>query len=311
MTIQLSQKEQEVADRVAHLLEEIPSLRDAKTPFQKRLAAMPILKKLRADIVDLEKHEGETREALAWCDAVLKASEDFPRWKLLPPKLEKNDCSRLHTLIAHLKESARYMGDRMKGDDPNSVPWDEVMPFVVQHDWAAAFKNATDYADGGFKLPYDMCAFEFRVSGRSVTVLAFQGEEQEPRFTTYVQFGNHWVSGEDNEKLPFSDFALSQIKAICVALDAEVASRSVVRASEALNRKRAEKGHIPLYSYHVVSLNRQYRIANPSGGQGTGTRKRLHFRRGHWRHYAEFKTWVRWTLVGNPELGFIDKEYRL
>jgi hypothetical protein len=185
------------------------------------------------------------------------------------------------------------------------------MPFVVQHDWAGAFKNAADYADGSFNLPYEMCAFEFRISGRSVTVLAFQGDEQSPTFTTYAQFGHHWISGEDNEKLPFNEFAMAQIKAICIALDAEVATRNVVRAPNALNKKRAEKGQIPLYSYHVVSLNRQHRISNLAGGNSNGTRKRLHFRRGHWRHYAESKTWIRWTLVGNPELGFIDKEYRL
>ena len=102
------------------------------------------------------------------------------------------------------------------------------------------------------------------------------------------------------------------IKALCVALDAEVAVRNVVRASEKVNRRREQEGREPFYSYHVVSLNRRYRIGNrsPGGGLVQG-KKRLHFRRGHWRHYAEFKTWVRWTLVGNPELGFIDKEYRL
>lgn len=97
-----------------------------------------------------------------------------------------------------------------------------------------------------------------------------------------------------------------------MALDAEVATRTMQRVSEKVNRKRAEEGREPFFSYHVINLNRRYRAANPSPGGGTVQgKRRLHFRRGHWRHYAEFKTWVRWTLVGNPELGFIDKEYRL
>lgn len=37
----------------------------------------------------------------------------------------------------------------------------------------------------------------------------------------------------------------------------------------------------------------------------------LHFRRGHWRHYGEYKTWIKWMLVGDPELGFVDKMYKL
>jgi hypothetical protein len=38
---------------------------------------------------------------------------------------------------------------------------------------------------------------------------------------------------------------------------------------------------------------------------------RLHFRRRHWRHFVNHKTWIKWTLVGDPDLGFIDKDYRL
>jgi hypothetical protein len=30
-----------------------------------------------------------------------------------------------------------------------------------------------------------------------------------------------------------------------------------------------------------------------------------------WRHFVSHKTWIKWTLVGDPDLGFIDKEYRL
>lgn len=37
----------------------------------------------------------------------------------------------------------------------------------------------------------------------------------------------------------------------------------------------------------------------------------MHFVRGHWRHYEVSKTWIRWHLRGDPDLGFIDKEYRL
>lgn len=66
----------------------------------------------------------------------------------------------------------------------------------------------------------------------------------------------------------------------------------------------------PLYEYRVVRLNRKPRTQSLPA-TALHAPKRLHFRRGHWRHYEGFKTWVRWCLVGNPDLGFIDKEYRI
>jgi hypothetical protein len=47
------------------------------------------------------------------------------------------------------------------------------------------------------------------------------------------------------------------------------------------------------------------------GEREPGRKKRLHFRRGHWRHYETHKTWIKWMLVGDPDLGFIEKQYRL
>lgn len=61
----------------------------------------------------------------------------------------------------------------------------------------------------------------------------------------------------------------------------------------------------------IVDLARRHRIANPAEPSGNGSRKRLHFRRGHWRHYESMKTWIRWCLAGDPDLGFIDKHYTL
>lgn len=305
-------QEREAAKNIEAVMDTIrndPSL----SPYQKKLRAHRILKGVQEQITAEEKELSAKRVTLSWAEDVLEASKTFPEWEKAQPKLEKNDCSRLHNLIADLKLTKRMMGKaQMKGDDVDTIEWEKMVPFVVQHDWAGAFKNAGDYADGGFNLPNEMCAFEFRISGRSVTILAFQAEDCEPSYQWYVQFGHYWLSHDENEMYPAKQFALDQVKAICVALDAEVATRTMVRAPEKLNRKREADGKLPLYSYHIVNLNRRYRTANPSTAGGSAqSKKRLHFRRGHWRHYAEFKSWVRWTLVGNPDLGFVDKEYRL
>lgn len=282
------------------------------SPFQRKLRAAPILRGLREEMLDREKEAAKLNERAQYMRSVIGAVEKLEAWKILPPKLEKNDCSRLHQLIAGLRMMHRHLPETTRNGDPNDFPWKEVNPFVVQHDWASAFKNATDYDEGTFKLPYEMCAFEFRISGASVTVLAMQQDEQPAKFQFYAGIDGLWLTEDKEPSYPAAyTFAKDQIKAICVALEADVATRHMERVSEKVNRKREQEGREPFFSYHIVSLNRRFRASNPSRGGVPTTHKRLHFRRGHWRHYESFKTWVRWCLVGDPELGFIEKEYRL
>lgn len=315
MSIQLNPKEQEVADDVLRVLEDFPQLKAAKTPFQKRMTVRPVLKQLRSKIEEDEKRVAYLNEKTALCSRLLVVADEYNAWKEVPPHLEQNDCSRLHQLIAYLKLQHKFMAEIMKGDNPHEFRWEEVKSFVVEHNWAAAFANATDYNDGSFNLPYELCAFEFRISGRNVIVMAAQtSEEVEPAYTFYVGFKDCWLSEGPDEQPQWSPpllFAISQIKAICVALDAEVATHNVMRASDGVNKKRISEGREPFYSYHVVNLSRRSRVANPVSGGGGHGKRRLHFRRGHWRHFEKFKTWVRWCLVGDPDLGFVDKEYRL
>ena len=77
-----------------------------------------------------------------------------------------------------------------------------------------------------------------------------------------------------------------------------------------VKQKRASKGKPPLTDFHIVELNRRPRASSSVVGT-TDAKLRLHFRRGHWRHFDTHKTWINWTLVGNPDLGWIDKEYRI
>jgi hypothetical protein len=226
--------------------------------------------------------------------------------------LEKNDCSRLHILTEALltKHFVRYSGNgktwithTLDADDPMRHI---AHTFVVRHDWAGAFNGAVEVADE-YKLPFDKCAFEFRISGWSVIAVANEGG-----VTVFVQSGDYWVLLDaEHAHDDLIDFIQTQIQAICVALDAEVATHTVVRAPAKLNEKRISKGRRPISDYYVVDLAKRHRIANPSAGAGGGGKKRLHFRRGHWRHYEESKTWVKWCLVGDPDLGFVNKHYSL
>lgn len=84
-----------------------------------------------------------------------------------------------------------------------------------------------------------------------------------------------------------------------------------------LNKKRAKKGKTPAASEkRVVTLNTPALLREAKKPEGTHESPRLHWRRGHWRVLdrgtpEERKTWVKRTLVGDPEKGFIHKDYRV
>lgn len=295
---------------------------------QKKQRIRPILKKVCVDLNILRDEHKKKSAELEEKQLELESLDKLISWTELPMKLEKNDCSRLHKFIeakdkrriVHSldKETGEYTRLKSLDDDPKGEwtarDWDNLNTFVVQHDWAAAFQNAGDYAAGdAYKLPYPECCFEFRITGMNVLILAGQTPEQPiPDFVEFVDTGAYWVANTKQDAHPSFQLAVAQIKAICVALEAECATHEVTRAPEKLNKKREKEGKVPLYSYHVVSLARRSRVANPLTIPGESGRKvRLHFRRGHWRHYQTHRTWIKWMLVGDPDLGFVDKEYRL
>jgi hypothetical protein len=250
------------------------------------------------DAARLQRHKEAIEALRPWCER-----NDY--------SLERNDCSRLHKLV-----EARARGDLiLRKDDREkdlAALWDAQV-FVVQHDWAAAFKGATDYSEGEFRLPFQHCAFEFRMGGVTIILIALQPEEQPATGVAFIECpGGYWwyVPADATKEMPVLDFAWKQIRAISIALDAEVASHDVVRAPTALNERRQKKGELPLYDYRIIKLHGRI-LRGHAPGTGSHRSPRLHFRRGHWRHYQAHKTWIRWTLVGDPELGFIDKAYRL
>jgi hypothetical protein len=197
--------------------------------------------------------------------------------------------------------------------------------FVIQHNWAAAFEGATDFDMGDFRLPYERAAFELHITGKRIIAIVSEaaGSKTVLAFvTTKVGWvapdkGFSFADGEWGRASPdfaideLYDFLLKQIRAICISLEAKVAVTDIVTISPQLNRSRERRNRTTLSNYHVVRLNHRphsTRAAHDEARRG----KRLHFRRGHWRHYdAERKTWISWMLVGNPDLGFIEKEYRL
>ncbi len=213
--------------------------------------------------------------------------------------IEKNDCSRLHRLADAIKA-----GDLLIADDTDipEIP-KQCMSVVVAHDWAALIQEA----DGDVNLPAPVCAFEYRFSGRAVLIVCSQEHEDRviDGMTCYETKNGEWLFLG-----LLTGTWMAHVRAACIALDAEVAVRNVQRAPHALNVKREKAGKTPVFDTHIVDLAARHRVRK-AGSAPTGSRKRLHFCRGHWRHYETSKTWIRWCLKGDPDLGFVDKEYRL
>jgi hypothetical protein len=257
--------------------------------------------------------------------SVLECQRDFIEWLRKAESmmdigscLERNNCSRLHKLVDSMqRDEIVYM------DKSDVVAYEEMAPFlgachsfVVEHDWAQAFKDAHDY-NGEVQTPYHISAFEFTIAGECIINFAVQNDEcgreeiDAPYvLTPFVRINDTWICiGEESVKNKVFTMLYDQINAICVAMEAEIAVENLVRAPIKLNKKRKKKSEVELFDYHVVSLNKRYRSDVSYGGKHRSPR--FHFRRGHWRHFQNHKTYVKWTLVGSPELGFIDKHYKL
>ena len=264
--------------------------------------------------IDQLKHESSILEGLTgWAGSLHMEKPDGPSFRKMRQAVANGD-------VVYL---AKKLYTKMPSQDFEKEVFRFAEIMLIEHDWASAFKSA-DIGDAVVKLPYDVCAFEFRFSGRPVIALATQFDT-DIAFCPALSYGDTWVISEfvlpvngfdfqskysttDNIWTVFEQMAL-QIRAACIALDAEVAVSEVIRESHLSNH--GKNAHQQLKPYHVVSLARRGPRPLPNGNHDAGRRVRLHFRRGHWRHFEAHKTWICWMLVGDPDLGFVDKHYKL
>jgi hypothetical protein len=282
-------------------------------PSLSSTARVDLLRRLesreKANLLRLNKELANNQAQQRTLERQLESYRDVAAWAEKSYRREPNDCSRLHKL-----DEAWHVGKVIAISRDEILPslWRGAQIFVVQHDWAAAFNNAQDYDAGEFRLPYEHCVFEFRVSGREVMVICAQ-DEGEAVIAACVQSsdGYWWLADSSVNKWGLFQFLWKQVRAISIALDAEVATQEIVRAPTSLNAKRERKGLPPVHDFVMVTLRGRSVREYLDGPHGTHRSPRLHFRRGHWRRYEMHKTWIRWTLVGNPALGFLDKAYKL
>jgi hypothetical protein len=268
--------------------------------------------------------------------------------ELLPmyqaPRLEKAQDSKFHKLLAAIRAKDILIPvDANAGAVLDGFPTDRILleveklqVYVLKHDWARAFDRAQDFDGGEIRLPSDLSAFELQLNGRHVIALLTSKDGTASHLAPFIETTDGWTLmagaryehgkwmypttplwGPQAAPIPLTvpEFIWSQVRAICIALEAELAETEVIRAPHKLNQKRERQGKVPLFDYHVVDLSKRKRLA-PAAPELTDPNReihhrRMHFVRGHWRHYEARKTWIKWHLRGNPDLGYIDKEYRL
>jgi hypothetical protein len=80
-----------------------------------------------------------------------------------------------------------------------------------------------------------------------------------------------------------------------------------------LNKKRAQKGRVPMYEYKVLDIVADILQASPASKPhqgGTHASPRMHKRRGHVRRLSSGRTtWIRNMIIGKPGTGAVEKEY--
>lgn len=325
-------------EKAALAAEQIKAIIEKEPDPVRRSALERLSKKFRNEKI----YPRTPREEAAMMDA-----GELMEWQERGLKFEKPHGSVMHHFFDALdRGEVRFLLPDMGGKIYDSaidskVDTEAVHSFVIEHDWSSAFKNATDFDTGAYKTPYPSCCFEFRISGKQVIAMA-QDDMPERDFTRtlmiFVRASSGWVLpqfayGISDDGLwrpttrmvdggpkltdhfyPLLNLIAGQIRAVCITLEANVATTDVVRASHKLNHSRERSGRHPVSDYHVVRLAHRKRYnAVPEEMRSTDGRNspRLHFRRGHDRHYQNYKVWIKWQLIGDPDLGFVDKEYRL
>lgn len=261
--------------------------------------------------------------------------KDLLEWnKVCSEKIvfQPNECSRLHKMLECIDLAFKSRGG--EGSLLMNYP-DLVETFVVRHNWLLAFGDSLgEVQQAEIKLPYPVTAFEFRVCSRTLIVVVFEQAESESKSWYYFAEAKNgfWVALEDKlGTYPVMRWAKKQVEAICVMLDSQVAEFSTTKQPVKLQEKRQRDGKLPLYDYHIVDLSRQHKNSKIDSIP-TGRKVRCHWRRGHWlhadkqpfvdlhriddnkrweQHGDRWRTWIKWMLVGDPDLGFVDKEYRL
>ncbi|WP_131798371.1 hypothetical protein [Devosia elaeis] len=246
-------------------------------------------------------------------------------WDRNPSTIRRPDGSALHKLmeawVAGVVVSPNSASTAAGREFMASMIMGRPQVFLVQHDWTAALRHDIDLGTVEPRLPFELVAYEFDISGHRVIHI----EHQERGSMVAVHAGQHWCAfplwtaytpPKTREVGLNSIFQITteMVRAITILLESDVLLAQHIEAAPALNRSRARSKKPPIFDHHVlnIAISRPTSALDAEPGMAGGKPGvRLHFRRGHYRRVEGGSTWIRWTLVGDPDLGFVEKTYRL
>lgn len=101
--------------------------------------------------------------------------------------------------------------------------------------WACAFADAGEtIAAEEYQLPYPICLFELKISGRRLGVVAFQRHEEEYEIHGLLEEpsvkGWMYLNLNSPHTAAVNELVNNELRAVCVALKAQVAATEVIRA---------------------------------------------------------------------------------
>lgn len=225
------------------------------------------------------------------------------------PMIGRPTSSAAHSLFSQKSVLHYRCGpDVGRADEVSDGPPPPVQAiFLLQHDWTLVAPPDGDRPPA----PFDSYAVEMDLEGCRVLVRV---DGVRNKYLFFIKGETEWVMVTPEPNDQFQLWSWQHILAMLKMLDADVAEPELIPAPVALNKQRAKKGKGPLLDYHVINLAKRHR-SRSQNSESTGRRVRLHFRRGHWYHpdaknRPDWKVWRKWTLVGDPDLGWVDHLYK-
>lgn len=283
---------------------------DDKKKFQKMLddgMTLPLakerIKELSAQIASAQC----TKNKLAALEPLI----EFQASCDIAMQLNHNDQPRAHNIV----EAARLKKIIITDNEFKTISPDDIdlvvgkaQKFLVSTDFAALIDDDI-YNDSDFMLPYQHCIFEFVINDRPMVNICFDVDGIKNCIALVKTNDYWWLVTEEGKDINYCNYMWMQIKALCIAIESGITDNEIVSAPRRINESREKKGKQKISDYHVVSLGKRFYARSASHSGDAMYRQRLHFRRGHWRHYEDTKVWIKWCLAGDPSLGFINKHY--
>ncbi len=197
----------------------------------------------------------------------------------------------------------------------------ECEKIIVNNSYKKMIENKEELQDAEWHCPYNLSCFEFHIEANKkfmyfIIFMLDVDETKEYRVAVNVRKGKRdlWALVQYDvleEDFPLVPVLKDEIRAICILMDADVIVQKQHRIAARYNDQRRHTEDLPEYEFKTISLRRSVQYEGDDMGNEEKRRSpRLHLRRGHWRRVGSYKTWVRWSVVGNAALGVIDKQYR-